>query len=230
MGRWTKPTLPEGPLRTLNRELHSLHHKAGNPSARELQRAVGKVVSHTKIHHAFIKPQVPAWGVVEVVVEQLAKGARPRLAVEEEVNRFKALWDAATIASDASSVPTPEPSQDTASITFSEPRNALIYTAIMDLHRAGKATGVHDVAAELARRGQLEACGGEDYLFECVKVAMKGAYDAGVSISEFAALSARRVRSAADDRARIVAAVVSNNPPRGSWQTAYKRYIAQNSD
>ncbi|MFJ9945472.1 DnaB-like helicase N-terminal domain-containing protein [Streptomyces erythrochromogenes] len=227
MGRWKKPTLPEGPLRTLNHELHSLHHKAGNPSARELQRAVGKVVSHTKIHHAFIKPQVPAWGLVEVVVEQLAKSARPRLAVEEEVNRFKTLWDAATIAAEASSVPTTEPSQGTAPITFSEPRNALIYAAIVDLYRTGKATGVHDVADELARRGQLEVCGGEDYLFECVKMAMKGAYDAGVSISEFTALSARRVRAAADDRDMIVTAVVSNGPPGSSWQTAYRRFVAQ---
>lgn len=44
MPRWQLPDLPEGPLRTLNRELHDLHEKAGCPSARTLHISVGKVI------------------------------------------------------------------------------------------------------------------------------------------------------------------------------------------
>ncbi|MFF9171777.1 hypothetical protein ACF1B7_33285 [Streptomyces sp. NPDC014796] len=63
---------------------------------RTLQEAVGgeDVVSHTTIHHAFIKPDRPRWEVIELVVEALAKRSRPRIDPEAEVDRFKALWDA----------------------------------------------------------------------------------------------------------------------------------------
>lgn len=93
MARWRMPDLPHGPLRALNCELHALHRKAGYPSARELHLAVDQAVSHTKIHHAFTRATLPTWGVVELVVEQLAKRARPRLDPEAEIDRFKALWD-----------------------------------------------------------------------------------------------------------------------------------------
>jgi hypothetical protein len=93
---WKTPDLPQGPLHAFNRGLHALHRKAGYPSARAIQEAVGgeRVVSHTTIHHAFTKPARPSWGVVELVVEELAKRARPRIDPEAEVDRFKALWDA----------------------------------------------------------------------------------------------------------------------------------------
>ncbi|MFS0696694.1 hypothetical protein [Streptomyces nitrosporeus] len=90
--KWQMPDLPEGALRTLNRELHSLHRQAGFPSARELHKVADNAVSHTKIHHAFTKPVLPSWGVVEIVVEELAKRARPRLDPDAEVVRFKDLW------------------------------------------------------------------------------------------------------------------------------------------
>ncbi|WP_437083315.1 DnaB-like helicase N-terminal domain-containing protein [Streptomyces sp. enrichment culture] len=229
MGRWTRPTLPEGPLRTLNRELHALHRKAGHPSARELQRAVGKAVSHTKIHHAFIKPQLPAWGVVEVVVEQLATSARPKLLVEAEVDRFKALWDAASdAASSAAATPTDEHLH--AVVLGGLSRNGAIFSAIVDLHQAGKPTGPHYVAAELARRGQLEACGGEEYLFECVKVAMKGAFEAGMSIGEFGVLNAHRVKAASDARHAFFSAALSGRPDRQTLEAAYDRVIAFHPD
>ncbi|MCI0383648.1 hypothetical protein [Streptomyces sp. CNQ085] len=97
MREWKKPDLPEGPLRDLNDALHALRKKAGFLSARRLQEMVGKeVCSHTKIHDAFTKPTLPSWGVVELVVEELAKEARPRIDdIEAEVNRFAALWHAA---------------------------------------------------------------------------------------------------------------------------------------
>ncbi|WP_345125906.1 hypothetical protein [Streptomyces chiangmaiensis] len=86
-----------------------MHEKAGYPSARELHLAVDEAVSHTKIHHAFTKPVLPSWGVIDVVVEQLAKKAHPRLVPEVEVNRFKALWDA---AHDEEGAPDAEPEDE----------------------------------------------------------------------------------------------------------------------
>ncbi|MFF3765894.1 DnaB-like helicase N-terminal domain-containing protein [Streptomyces sp. NPDC001922] len=168
-----------------------------------------------------MKSTLPSWGVVEVVVEQLAHQARPRLAAESEVNRFKTLWDEAHASLSGGSQPADSPTPQSASedelpsetvrptfvpSAFTS-RNGLIHQAIMDLHEAGKPVGVPQVAAELERRGQLEFCGGEDYLFECVKVAIKGAYEARMSIPEFAALNARKVRAAADAREELMASV-----------------------
>jgi hypothetical protein len=235
--QWLRPKLPEGPLRAFNRELHALHGKAGYPSARKLYLAVGKVVSHTNIHHAFVKPVVPSWGVVEVVVEQLAHQARPRLVAETEVNRFKALWDEAHASASGPPTPTGGPPPPSASKreSPSEPvvptflpsafisRNGLIHQAIVDLHNAGKPVGVPQVAAELERRGQLEFCGGEDYLFECVKVAIKGAYEAGMTMPEFAALNARKVRTAAEAREELVASVFEPGSDAERLRKAFDR-------
>ncbi|MDN0199404.1 DnaB-like helicase N-terminal domain-containing protein [Streptomyces sp. S.PNR 29] len=235
MPQWLRPKLPEGPLRVFNRELHALHGKAGYPSARKLYLAVGKVISHTNIHHAFVKPALPTWGVVELVVEQLAQLARPRLAAEAEVNRFKALWDQAHASVPLSSPPTRDHEPQSASEHRTSPdaarpvltagaffsnRNALIFQAIVDLHRAGGPVGVPQVAAELKRRGQLELCGGEDYLFECVKAVIKGAYEAGVSVHEFGVLSARKVRATADARERLGASLVEPVPDASHMQRA----------
>ncbi|WP_231981381.1 DnaB-like helicase N-terminal domain-containing protein [Streptomyces malaysiensis] len=169
-----------------------------------------------------MKPTLPSWGVVEVVVEQLAQLARPRLVADAEINRFKGLWDQAhaSVSSSTTSASGPkpqsasarEPSSDTVRPTllpsaFFSSRNALIHQAIVDLHRAGRPVGVPQVAAELELRGQLEFCGGEDYLFECVKVAIKGAYEAGMSMPEFAVLNAQRVLTAADARADFMASL-----------------------
>ncbi|MCX5256827.1 hypothetical protein OOK27_22285 [Streptomyces canus] len=89
------PDLPPGALQDLIRELHTLHQRAGYPSARDLRPTAGGAVSHTKIHHTFTKPALPSWGALDMVVEQLAIRARPRIDVEAEINRFKKLWDAA---------------------------------------------------------------------------------------------------------------------------------------
>ncbi|MFE1264618.1 DnaB-like helicase N-terminal domain-containing protein [Streptomyces albogriseolus] len=199
-----------------------------------------KVVSHTNIHHAFIKPALPSWGLVEVVVEQLAHRARPRLVAEAEVDRFKALWDEAhasasapqPVVGDVEPLLANEPRQapDAPPSTFVPGafvnRNRLIYEAIIDLHRAGKPVGVPEVAAELERRGQLEFCGGEDYLFECVKVAMKGAYGAGVSVPEFAALNARKVRTAAKSRQELLISVFKRGSDPERVRRAYEEVTA----
>ncbi|GGU68551.1 hypothetical protein GCM10010211_37390 [Streptomyces albospinus] len=103
MPKWKMPDLPDGPHRVLNRELHALHKRAGYPSAREIQARIdggrveneGHVFSYTKIHHAFTKAALPSWGVVELIVEELAALARPRLEPQAEADRFKILWDRA---------------------------------------------------------------------------------------------------------------------------------------
>ncbi|MFF6790467.1 DnaB-like helicase N-terminal domain-containing protein [Streptomyces filamentosus] len=210
MARWQMPDLPEGHLRTFKHELHALHGKAGYPSARNLYLAVGKAVSHTKIHHAFIKPLLPSWGVVELVVEQLAVDARPRLDADTEVSRFKELWDKAHDShTPMASIPAPRTGeqmpgpvvgyvpQSFRAKPVAITNNGLIWQVLIDLHKAGKPTSVPHVAAELERRGQLELCGGEEHLYECLRVAMKGAYEAGLSVPEFASLNARKVRATA---------------------------------
>ncbi|PKW05137.1 regulatory protein, gntR family [Streptomyces sp. 1222.5] len=97
MSRWKAPDLPDGPLRELNRALHALHGRAGWPSSRELQKAVGgrDVVSYTTIHQALTKPGLPRWGVIELLVEELAKTAGGRRLPTDTVEHFKELYDRA---------------------------------------------------------------------------------------------------------------------------------------
>ncbi|WP_336605830.1 DnaB-like helicase N-terminal domain-containing protein [Streptomyces sp. BA2] len=184
-----------------------------------------------------MKPSLPSWGVVEVVVEQLAHQARPRLVADVEINRFKALWDEAHAAVSAAQTPGDSPTRESASGNSSSSsatrssflaspfvsRNGLIHQAIMDLHNAGKPVGVPQVATLLARRGQLEFCGGEDYLFECVKVAIKGAYKAGISVPDFAALSARKVRASSDAREELLASVFDPQSDAARVRRAFER-------
>ncbi|MFC9229491.1 DnaB-like helicase N-terminal domain-containing protein [Streptomyces decoyicus] len=97
--------------------------------------------------------------------------------------------------------------------------NRLIYEAIIDLHNAGRAVGVPQVAAELERRGQLEFCGGEDYLFECVKVSIKGAYEVGMSIPEFTVMNAHQMCTAVKAREELLISVF----PHGSDSERVRR-------
>ncbi|MFD8934236.1 DnaB-like helicase N-terminal domain-containing protein [Streptomyces sp. NPDC059578] len=90
-------------------------------------------------------------------------------------------------------------------------RNRLIYEAITDLSKAGKPVDVAHVAAELERRDQLDFCGGEDYLFECVKIAIKGAYEAGMNTSEFASSNARKMQAAARARQELLTSVLGHS-------------------
>jgi hypothetical protein len=97
MPRWKAPDLPDGPLRELNRALHALHGRAGWPSSRDLQKAVGghDVVSYTTIHQALTKPLLPRWGVVELLVEELTRMSGGRRRPDDTVEHFKELYDRA---------------------------------------------------------------------------------------------------------------------------------------
>ncbi|MCL6737543.1 GntR family transcriptional regulator [Streptomyces neyagawaensis] len=97
MPRWKAPDLPDGPLRELNRALHGLHGRAGWPSSRDLQKAVGgqDVMSYTTIHQALTKPLLPRWGVIELLVEELARMSGGRRRPDDTVEHFKELYDRA---------------------------------------------------------------------------------------------------------------------------------------
>ncbi|MEU9858777.1 hypothetical protein [Streptomyces sp. NPDC047974] len=100
MAKQTPPTLPPGPRRTLSDELHALHRRAGWPSLRDLVDALGNgVASRSRIGDVFAHPRLPAWGLLELLVTELASRAR-RPDPTAEVDRFHALWEAAAEASD----------------------------------------------------------------------------------------------------------------------------------
>ncbi|WP_159083556.1 ATP-binding protein [Nocardioides terrigena] len=69
MGGLPRPDLPPGPQRELVDALHDLHLRAGWPSLRTLAREAG--CSHTTVSHVFSSARLPAWGVLELVVEAL---------------------------------------------------------------------------------------------------------------------------------------------------------------
>lgn len=94
MGRLYRPDLPPGALADLVQELHALHARAGRPSTRDL--ANGQLFSYTAVHDLFTKTttESPRLPVLLAVVGQLATLA-PGGDVEEILDRFDALWQAA---------------------------------------------------------------------------------------------------------------------------------------
>lgn len=101
MPKLTAPPLPPGPRQRLSLELHTLHRSAGWPSVRDLSRALGDgVASPSRIHDAFTKPRLPAWGLLDVLVTELARRI-PRADPTAVSERFHGLWEAAAEASSA---------------------------------------------------------------------------------------------------------------------------------
>lgn len=84
MAALSRPVLPPGGQRDLVNALHALHHRAGQPSLRDLARDVG--VSRTTVSAVFSAPRVPRWGIVELLVE----------AMGGDTEAFHTLWMAAT--------------------------------------------------------------------------------------------------------------------------------------
>src|SRR4051812_6510919 len=84
VGGLPRPELPPGAQRDLIDALHALHHQAGWPSLRTLAREAG--CSHTTISTVFSSPRLPAWGMLELVVE----------AMGGDVGEFHRLWSAAS--------------------------------------------------------------------------------------------------------------------------------------
>lgn len=84
MGALPRPALAPGPHRELVDALHSLHHRAGWPSLRQLAAQTG--VSHTTVSKVLSSPALPSWGVVELLVEAMAG----------DVSRVHELWLAAS--------------------------------------------------------------------------------------------------------------------------------------
>jgi tetratricopeptide (TPR) repeat protein/lambda repressor-like predicted transcriptional regulator len=84
VGGLPRPELPPGAQRHLVDALHALHHEAGWPSLRAMARKAG--CSHTTISTVFSSPRLPAWGMLELVVE----------AMGGDVGEFHRLWLAAS--------------------------------------------------------------------------------------------------------------------------------------
>ncbi|QHC32764.1 hypothetical protein [Streptomyces sp. HF10] len=92
-----RPELTDGPKKVLNAALHDLHGRAGLPSVRELVDRVGgeHVAGRSRIHDAFSSPRLPAWGLVQILVEALASKIPGADAKQEEL-RLHQLWLAAS--------------------------------------------------------------------------------------------------------------------------------------
>jgi archaellum biogenesis ATPase FlaH len=91
MPAFKRPDVPPGPLHDLMDALHELHLHAGYPSSRTLQSDIGRgVASHTAIHKAFTGHSVPSWGLIELLVEAMARRAKRQEAAE--VERLRKLW------------------------------------------------------------------------------------------------------------------------------------------
>ncbi|WP_328982800.1 tetratricopeptide repeat protein [Streptomyces mirabilis] len=56
------------------------------------------MASSSRIHDAFTKPRLPGWGLVEVLVAELARRVPGGKEAMEEVKRFHGLWEAAAAA------------------------------------------------------------------------------------------------------------------------------------
>ncbi|MEU9181807.1 hypothetical protein AB0C90_34210 [Streptomyces sp. NPDC048550] len=135
MAKLTAPTLAPGPRKRLSDELHTMHRRAGWPSVRELARALGAgVVSSSRIHDAFTNPRLPAWGLVHMVVVELATRA-PGADADAEVKRFHGLWDEAAQA-DASATTENEPPSEQA-VTLAGPERLPSRQDAAQLHAAG---------------------------------------------------------------------------------------------
>ncbi|MFE1545719.1 hypothetical protein ACFW61_35400 [Streptomyces microflavus] len=94
-GRLKQPDLAEGPLKRLNEALHDLHFRAGGPPLSRMYKAVSDgYVSRSRIHAVFTAAGLPAWEVVDTLVEILASMARDT-EPEDEIKEFLRLWRAA---------------------------------------------------------------------------------------------------------------------------------------
>ena len=151
MPGFKRPELMPGPLSDLVDALHQLHLAAGCPSARELQRELGSgVASHTSVYKLFTGTAVPRWGLVELIVEAMAR--RARLDGKAEVERFQRLWAQAAGsggAASASEVPAAarahasRPSNEEEAGRFSRPIGDLLPELLDEIEAVGarSATG-----------------------------------------------------------------------------------------
>ncbi|MFD3488761.1 DUF5710 domain-containing protein [Streptomyces sp. NPDC058665] len=90
-GRFQKPKL-HGSHAQLNEALHELHRGAGLLSLGKLAEALkGADVKRSTIYDAFSSSRLPAWHVVDALVEILAT-RDPRTTPEDVLPRFHGLW------------------------------------------------------------------------------------------------------------------------------------------
>nr|BFE30413.1 hypothetical protein GCM10010200_026640 [Actinomadura rugatobispora] len=92
MGSIRRSLTPPGPITELFDRLNELHFRAGEPSVRQIARGIGEgTVSASTVYNALSGPRVPAWGFLELIVEQLGGN----------VTEYQPLWYAARRAEQA---------------------------------------------------------------------------------------------------------------------------------
>jgi hypothetical protein len=100
-GKIKRPELPDSrkALRDLNVELHNLHMRAGCPTTRNIAKSLDGRFSHTNIHNALSKPELPGFDVVMAVANQLAyrvrdwaPGIDPEVRLDRSDRRIARLW------------------------------------------------------------------------------------------------------------------------------------------
>lgn len=107
-GAIKQPQLPPGARRDLNQQLHRLHRSAGSPTTRDIAKSLEGRFSHTTIHNAFSKAELPSFDVVTAVALELADRVRdlgPGADREERLDntdrRIGRLWKEARYEEDA---------------------------------------------------------------------------------------------------------------------------------
>ncbi|MEU9126105.1 hypothetical protein AB0C96_40920 [Streptomyces sp. NPDC048506] len=114
------------------------------------------MASSSRIHDAFTKPRLPGWGLLEVLVAELASRVPGGLPVEHEVKRFHNLWDAAA-AEDLSGSATALDAALKAALDSSNLSEAIrLGTQLL-----ASSTLAQDHPQNLQRRHQLADCRGE---------------------------------------------------------------------
>lgn len=85
----TRGPTPPGPITELFSRLDRLHSRAGRPSMRQIAMRAGRGnISSSTVHNVFRSTRVPRWNFLEEIVRAL-NGS------DEEIEEFRALWEAA---------------------------------------------------------------------------------------------------------------------------------------
>ncbi|MGF1427279.1 acyl carrier protein [Kitasatospora sp. LaBMicrA B282] len=159
-GRLRKPALPPGRLQDLNGALHALHLQAGQPSLGTMSEWVGRTISRTRLHDAFTEPRLPAWEVVDALIEILASRA-PGLTVREVQAEIHALWVLASIGRSKL-----RPTEDEVFREVAEIIAHVMYLRVSEISRDSKlyADLLLDSATELETFGEIEEAFGVEII------------------------------------------------------------------
>ena len=116
----TRGPTPPGPITELFTRLDRLHSRAGRPSMRQIALKAGRgKISSSTVHNVFRSTRVPRWAFLEEIVRAL-NGS------DEEIEEFRALWEAAWRAENRASAPGVSPSEAAPPGSPPEPATAVL--------------------------------------------------------------------------------------------------------